>query len=329
MAVIYFNVPGSFGGGGPSVFVAKTAQAFAKLGHKVIYDNPGRADVCIGIIETGKILRKIDRSKTKVVLRLDGIYNKEYNKLFNRAVRPDMTALHDKLKQDLVSVDWVVYQSQWSKDCIDSEIVERDANFSVIHNAVDTNLFKPMPRGKSIDTNLFHVGKMRNGYLMESLIGTYQELKKRGHKVKLILVGSMDGECQAVFNKYVADKNIQHLGSFSNTALTAAYNKGDIYIGPRQGSSSDNVIAEAQACGLPVVIPSFGGNTDMVFNDFSGVVVPADQWNYGEAYNNRLADGVERIMKDLDGFKARARQHAEKELSIDKMVSEYLKVMGI
>ena len=69
MAVVYFNVPGSWNGGGPSVFIAKTAQAFIKLGHKVIYDNPAKADVCIAIIETGKIFRQIDRKKTRVILQ--------------------------------------------------------------------------------------------------------------------------------------------------------------------------------------------------------------------------------------------------------------------
>ena len=51
--------------------------------------------------------------------------------------------------------------------------------------------------------------------------------------------------------------------------------------------------------------------------------------DYDQNYINNLADSVELIMQDLNGFKKRARDHAIKELSIDKMVNKYLQVMGL
>lgn len=330
MAVICFNHQGSTGGGGPVTFVYKTARELQTRGHKVIYSNPQNADAAICIIETGKFRRYCKGAKTKLLLRIDGIYNQEYNTRFNRKIRPDMVALHTKLASDIPNVHHVVYQSNWSKERIDEEIVKRqDSNWSVIHNGVDTKLFTPVNRKPDGFINLMHLGKMRDAYLMESLVGTYDELKKRGHKVALILAGTMDGHCSKVLQPYANDRNVRYLGSSPNTKLTQIYAHGDIFIGPRQGSSSDNVIAEAQSCGLPVVIPSWGGNVDMVKDKETGVVVSTGHWDYGKDYIKKLADGVECIIGDIPEFSKRARIHAVKELSIGKMVDKYLKALGI
>jgi len=331
MATIYFNVVGDPGGGGPSVFVYKTAKALAAKKHSILYSNPAKSDIALCIIETGKVLRQIDKTKTKTILRIDGIYCKEYwHGGEGRAWRTDMTALHNKLKQDIPVVDLVVYQSQWSRDRIEDEIVQRPDKWTVIHNGVDINLFKPMPRLKDGFINLFHVGKMRNGYIMESLIGTYNQLKKRGHKPRLILAGNMDNECTTVYNKYKGDTNIKHLGAFPNTKLSQAFAMGDVFLAPRMGSSCDNVIGEAQASGLPVIVPKWGGNCEMVQDGVNGVIVDSGgKWNYGAEYTGKLADAVEKIIPDLGGYKKRAREYAVKNLSIDIMIDKYLKAMGL
>ena len=331
MSVICFNQRGSTGGGGPVTFVYKTARELQKRGYRVTYDKPQNADAAICIIETGKFRRYCKGAKTKILLRIDGIYNQEYNKLFNRAIRPDMTALHTKLASDIPNVHHVVYQSNWSKERIDEEICPRpDGNWSVVHNGVDTSLFKPLQRQPDGTINLIHIGKMRDAYLMESLVGVYNNLKKRGHKVALILAGTMDGHCANVLSPFSGDKDVRYLGPSPNTKLTSVYGHGDIFLGPRQGSSSDNVIAEAQACGLPVVIPSWGGNTDMVKDKETGIIVPTGHWDYGPEYIEKLTDGAEEIIKlGASEMGKKARAHAVKELGIEKMADKYLKALGL
>lgn len=330
MAVIYFNVPGSPGGGGPSVFVWKTSQALAKKGHRVRYEKPHKADIALCIIETGKVLRQINRSKTKVVLRVDGIYCKEYwHGGPGRSWRPDMTALHSKLTTDVPAVDHMIYQSQWSKTRLDEEIVKRSGPLSIIHNGVDVKLFRPTPRTKDGFVNLFHIGKMRNGYIMESLVGTYKELKNRGYKVRLVLAGNMDAECSKVYASHKGDSNIVHLGAFPNNMAAKGFAHGDIYLGPRQGSSCDNVIVEALACGLPVVVPGWGGNSELITDGQEGIIVDSGHWDYDTDYINKLANGIEKIIPEIDSYKLRARKHAVKNLTIDIMVDKYLGVMGL
>lgn len=330
MAKICFNHRGSTAGGGPVTFIYKTARELQKRGHSVTYSNPNTADAAICIIETGKFRKICAGVNTKILLRIDGIYNAEYNKKFNRPIRPDMTALHTKLAEDIPAVDHVVYQSNWSKNRIDDEIVVReDENWSVIHNGVDTNLFAPRASSSDGSVRLIHVGLMRDAYLMEMIMGTYLGCKKRGMPVKLVLAGGMDAGCQGVFAKHKNDQDIHYLGKFPNTKLADVYAQGDIFLGVRQGSSSDNVIAEAQACGVPVVVPSWGGNVDMVVHESTGQVVPSGKWDYDDEYVHNLTNAVSLISNNLDEYKKNAREHAIKELTIEKMVDRYLEALKI
>jgi glycosyltransferase involved in cell wall biosynthesis len=330
MAKIYYSVQGSFGGGGPSVHVARMAQELSKKGHTVLFDKAHQADVAVAIINVGKLLERVDRSKTKVLLRCDGIYNLLYNEKFNRAIRPDMEALHADLQKNIPLVDHVVFQSSWSRDRVFDEIVKIDTNCSIINNGCDTNLFIP-PKNAIYDgfIKLISVGKMRDAYFMEMLIGTYLEVKRRGYNARLILVGTMDAACSAVYNKYAGDMNIKHGGNFVNTNLTAAYNMGDIFLDVRQGSSSNNVVPEAQACGLPVITPSWGGDCEMIVDGKSGIVVDGGKWDYDARYISNLTDAVEKVNANLPEFKKSARQNAIDNLSTETMVQKYLKAMGL
>ena len=163
---------------------------------------------------------------------------------------------------------------------------------------------------------------------MEMLIGTYLKVKKN-HNAQLLLIGGMDAGCAGVYNKYSSDNGIIKLGAFPNTKLTQAYNNGDIFLDVRQGCSSNNTVAEAQSCGLPIVAPNFTGDCEMIVDKQTGIIVDGGKWDYNEQYIQKLASAVEQIIPDLDTYKTRARQHAVKNLNINTMVNRYLKAMGL
>lgn len=326
MAKIYFPFRPNVNGGGPHIFVHKMVIELVKQGHSILYDKPNRSDVAMAIINVGKLLKQVNRQKTKVMLRIDGIYCNEYNKKFDRAIRPDMTALHNDLRVNIPQVDHVVYQSQWSFERIKDEIVKHQRDYSIIHNGCDTNMFKPLNKPDGV--NLISVAKMRDDYFLETLVKTYKEVRKN-HNARLLLVGNMDGSCVKVYNKYASDKNIIRVGSFSNTNLNQAYNKGHIFLDVRQGCSCNNTVAEAQAAGLPVITASWGGDKEMVIDGKTGVIVEGGHWDYNSTYVKNLSLGVDTIVKDLKGFSKRAREHAVKNLSIKVMAKKYIKAMGI
>lgn len=329
MAVIYMSLKGSLTSGGPTVAAARLASGFASRGHNVIYDKPNRADVCLCIIESGKVLRQVDRKKTRVCVRLDGAYFKNYwhSKTPDRQWRSDMDSLHAAIKRDVGLADCMVYQSEFSKRMIDAEIAERKSNFAIIHNGIDTKLFSPKKR-KDDFINLFHHGVIRNAYIMEALLSIYKNVSLN-NKVRLVIVGSLDAECRKIYEQNKSDTNIRYLGPIQNSKLSTVFELADIGIYPRQGSSCDNAVIEALSSGVPVVLPKFSGNSELISDGVHGCAVESNNWDYGDSYYKRCSDGVVKILGDLDNFKKNARLHAEKELNIGKMISSYLKAMGI
>lgn len=329
MAIVYMNVRGG-SSGGPSVWAARMHANLRKKGHTVIFDNPAKSDVAMCIISAGGIINKVNRDKTRVMMRLNGIYNDLYNQKFGRRVRPDMVALHNDLKDNIPIADHCVYQSKWSFDRIQEEIIKYNKNYSIIHNGSNPNIFKPLnTRKKDGFTNLLAVGLMRDAYYMKTLISSYQMLKSRGVKVRLLLVGTMDGPCKKIFAASSRDPNIKHLGSIPNGKINNAYNMGDIFLNVRMGCSCNQTTSEAQMAGLPVVTPAWGGDCEMIVDGKTGVIVDGGKWDYDQNYYHNIADGVQKIIVDIDNYKKQSREHAVKNLSIDKMVSEYLKAMKL
>jgi len=346
--VLYLPFRGSISGGGPHIFVHKFVTAVQKKGIQVIYDKPQRADVALGIIESGKLLRQVNRNKTKVCVRIDGAYFKEYwTNEPGRKWRPDMVQLHKAIVRDFdktKGADHIIFQSDFSRKLICDEIAERKDRYSVICNGTDTNMFG----ANNVDKNflnsiinragikntdgkikIIHHAKMRNDYIMESLLGVLDEIKKRGHSAILLIAGSMDAECSGVYNGH-SKKDVFYVGSVPNNKMPSFLSLGDIYLAPRMGSSSDNCVVEALSMSLPCVLPKWGGNSELINDGKEGIIVESGgHWNYGKEYIQKLADGIECIMPDLAGFKSRARQCAVKDLTIDNMVNKYLKAMGI
>jgi glycosyltransferase involved in cell wall biosynthesis len=324
MKTIYLSEESHLSGGGPNIFCYKFSSEIKKRGYNVIYDNPNLADVAVCINKTDKIIGKIDKNKTKVILRIGGIYNKYYNRLDEEK----LIELYSQLKRDLSYVDKVVFLSHWSKDTVLEEIDEINNDKCVaIHNGVDLNIFKPIPRQNDGFINLLNIGNMRNGYFMEALVGAYKELNNRGIKVRLNLVGSMDKECRDVLRNF-NDPGIGLVGASPNDKLSQVYSQGDIFLSVRVGGTGDNTVIEAQSCGLPVVCASYSGNGELIVDGETGFVVESGKCEYGKKYNNNIADAVEKIIIDLDCFKKRSREHAVRTSSVETMANEYLRVMN-
>ncbi|PYJ28472.1 MAG: glycosyl transferase, partial [Verrucomicrobia bacterium] len=54
--------------------------------------------------------------------------------------------------------------------------------------------------------------------------------------------------------------------------LAAAYASADVFVFPSTTDTFGNVILEAQACGLPVVVSDSGGPKELVVNKATGLI---------------------------------------------------------
>ena len=272
----------------------------------------------------------------RTVLRVDGFYlpvyfdNREQPGLYqNRKLAYDSMLLNQQMQRGLLLADHVVYQSKFSKDMCDLYLYNRRHNFSIIHNSVDTQVFKPVET-ESRPVTLLSVGNLRHEYMLGTVLPVLNALKDE-YDLRLLIVGTMDEVNKRFFEDYRREnaedfvRRVTYVGSVQNEKLPQWFNQADILVHPRAGDWSPNVVAEALACGLPVVCPQWGGAAEMIGK--GGVAVEAEPWDYSKTFIDSMVAGVQRVIDDLDEYKSKAREQAVNNLRVDVMAKKYMECL--
>ncbi|MFL6536609.1 MAG: glycosyltransferase, partial [Chthoniobacterales bacterium] len=103
------------------------------------------------------------------------------------------------------------------------------------------------------------------------LAAAYRQLRERDEPVRLYLVG--DGPYAGALRETIPDAVFT--GYLTGERLASAYASADIFVFPSTTDTFGNVVLEAQASGLPVVVSDTGGPKELVLQDFNGFVAKA------------------------------------------------------
>ncbi|MEM4626647.1 MAG: glycosyltransferase family 4 protein [Candidatus Bilamarchaeaceae archaeon] len=171
------------------------------------------------------------------------------------------------------------------KDIAVSMVVKKDLIYScklpsekieVIYNYVDTELFKPLSynpaeiRGKlglpTIPFTLLFCGRLELEKNPEFLIKVVLELSRKGYDVQGIFIGdgTLRNELETEVKKLRLEDKVFFIGLTKD--LTGFYNACDLLLHPCSIESFGLVVAEAMACGRPV-IGFNGGNLPYLIKD--------------------------------------------------------------
>lgn len=91
---------------------------------------------------------------------------------------------------------------------------------------------------------------------------------------RLALVG--DGPDRARLEALFAGLPACFVGYLQGDALAAAYASADMFVFPSHTETLGNVVLEAMASGIPVVVPAAGGVTDLVDSGRNGLLFPPE-----------------------------------------------------
>lgn len=148
---------------------------------------------------------------------------------------------------------------------------------SVIHNAVNIDLFKPESlREKSRTYTIVGVGrlvKMKGFHLLLDAVSQVKDLIER--PLRVILVGDgpqLEELRQIAFDKCISD-SLEIVPPMSQEDLVEIYQQADVFCLPSFSEGLPCVVIEAMACGVPVVATDVGGVSEVV-DDQSGILIP-------------------------------------------------------
>lgn len=159
-------------------------------------------------------------------------------------------------------------------------------NYHLLHNTVDTEVFRPANR----DTNpthtlqILHVSSLTEREKnISGIIAIAAKLKKRGLDFHLTMIGENPAEGDT-HKKSVGQHNLEQQVSFTGyktpEEIAAYMNRSDVFLLFSHFEGAPVVITEALACGLPVISTNVGQVKNMI-PDGMGVVLKSHDTGEG------------------------------------------------
>ena len=212
----------------------------------------------------------------------------------------------------------IVPVSDWLGGII-KESYLKDSQMQVIHNGIDTNLFRPQVTdihqkygmvGKKIVLGVASEWSRRKG--LEDLLKLVKLLPKNEYGI--IIVGKILDDTHTEIS---SGCNVIFIDRTQNALeLAALYSAASVFVNPTYQDNYPTTNLEAMACGTPVITYRTGGSPEAV-DENTGVVV--EQGNMDELKKAVLKFSEEKLSNEC-------RQRAEKLFDANKAYNEYIKL---
>jgi glycosyltransferase involved in cell wall biosynthesis len=166
-----------------------------------------------------------------------------------------------------------------------NELIAKGLNenrIQVYPRGVDTERFHPRKRSGiwtsrfGLDPSAFkllYVGRISREKNLDVLLRAFERLEAGGRNVDLILVG--DGPYRKELESRLRDSRALFTGLLTGDDLARAYAASDFFVFPSATDTFGNVVLEAQASGIPVIVTDQGGPQENLIPGKTGFIVPA------------------------------------------------------
>jgi glycosyltransferase involved in cell wall biosynthesis len=145
---------------------------------------------------------------------------------------------------------------------------------------------------------LLYVGRVSKEKNLHLLVDAFRDLIKTDRNVHLVVVG--DGPYLAEMKQALKDAPCTFTGYLEGDTLATAYASADLFVFPSTTDTFGNVVLEAQASGLPVIVTDQGGPHENLLPGETGLVVPGDD-------QPALRDAIRTLCRDGERRRAMGR----------------------
>lgn len=163
------------------------------------------------------------------------------------------------------------------------------SKLSILNRRIDLQLFHPEEQAKKIWSThnipedahiLLCTGRLSKEKRLDFIIQFFPEILRTHPNSHLVIIG--EGPEQAALQQLAAtNKHIHFLGRIPYEKLPQYYAAADLFIFASSGDTFGMVVLEAQACGLPAIVPELGGGKELITPNVSGYILPltpASRW---------------------------------------------------
>jgi glycosyltransferase involved in cell wall biosynthesis len=193
---------------------------------------------------------------------------------------------------DVVWVNSEDYRKSWADRGIPAE------RLRILPRGLDIDLFRPTRRDPNFwksrglrdgELAMLFVGRMSKEKNLDVIVTVAKQLTAWNLPVRPVFVG--DGPYLAEMKKLLPDAIFT--GYLRGLDLAIAYASSDLFVFPSTTDTFGNVVLEAHACALPVIVSDVGGPRDLIDDGQDGYVTRAND-------ADEVADRIRRLCEDPD-----------------------------
>lgn len=220
----------------------------------------------------GYVLKK--RYKLPYVIRFGGGDVPGFQERFTKLYR----LLGPAIKAIWRNADILVANSQGLKDMALRFYNKKD--FTIVCNGVDTDTFYPISKENTDEFRILFASRLIARKGLQYIIPELKKIQeKTDKKVKLVVVGNgpYRDYLEELTRKYAVEMIVQFEGQKDRQEIVAYYQNADVFILPSQKEGMPNVVLEAMACGLPIIMTPCEGSHELIKEN--GYVVPVEDFS--------------------------------------------------
>ena len=147
---------------------------------------------------------------------------------------------------------------------------------------VDTEKFNPRHRDPNYwvsrrirePHHLLYCGRVSAEKNLNVVAHSFRRLCRSRRDVALVIAG--DGPQPAALQKQLSGLPAYFLGRMDDSQLAPLYANSDLLLFPSKTDTLGQVVMEAQAAGLPVLVGKEGGPSEIMDDGLTGLVLPPD-----------------------------------------------------
>lgn len=222
-----------------------------------------------------------------------------------------------KYKNKIICVSQKDYDS-----AIREKIAPKD-KLRMVHNGIAPIEFLSREEARkelNLDNEDLVIGSIGNLYKnkgFEYLINAVKILVDNGYNPKTVIIGEGEerDELENWIRQYRLEKNVFLKGRLEGARLLKAF---DIYVCSSIKEGLSYTLIEAMAATRPIIATQVGGNPELIEHDKTGILVK-------DSNAEEISRVIIRLINDpelLNKIRIKAREKAEQEFTLEKMVSE-------
>ena len=228
-------------------------SSFGQCSHHVAKDRFGALTVC-------------DRGSAHILF-MDHIYADEYAR-WGLTYRPIDRRIVERELWEYEHCDRIVVPSGFARQTFLQKALSAEKVVKVSFG-VDLRMFQPLPKTDNV-FRVIYVGalSLRKGvpYLLQALASL------KLPRLEAWLLGSLQVEMRPFLEKY--NGVYRYWGIQPRSELHRYYSQGSVFVLPSLQEGLALVLAQAMACGLPIIATANSGAEDLITDGVEGFIVP-------------------------------------------------------